>query len=123
MRSSSPPTSRPTPRSLATLLSFMALAALLLAGCGASSASASTSSTPAPTPTSAPTPVPTVNLAMLSGPCAPDTGNARDTTPRSQIGDLIVTEARLSLAYPAQQLPDGTPLRPVQLPGRHLAAA
>ncbi len=102
MRSSSPPTSRPTPRSLATLLSFMALAALLLAGCGASSASASTSSTPAPTPTSAPTPVPTVNLAMLSGPCAPDTGNARDTTPRSQIGDLIVTEA-------------GTPLVPLKL--------
>ena len=93
----------------------MALAALLLAGCGASSAGASTSPTLTPTATSAPTPVPTVDLAMLSGPCAPDTGNARDTTPRYQIGDLIVTEARLSLAYPAQQLPDGTPLAPLKL--------
>jgi hypothetical protein len=88
------------------LLAFVALAGLLIAGCGAApSASASTSST------SEPTAVP----ATPSTSCASGSGNTPNTTPRHQIGDLIVTEAQLSLAYPAQQLPDGTPLAPLKL--------
>src|SRR5690348_11927267 len=125
MRSVHAPTPRPAPRPGATLLILIPLAALLIAGCGAPSAGASlpsTSSTPAPTATSAPTPVPTADLATLSGPCAPASGSQAATIPHYQIGDLIVTEARLSFPYAAQQLPDGTPLQPVQLPGPSLSA-
>lgn len=125
MRSVHAPTPRPAPRPGATLLTLIPLAVLLIAGCGAPSAGASlpsTSSTPAPTATSAPTPVPTADLATLSGPCAPASGSQAATVPHYQIGDLIVTEARLSFPYAAQQLPEGTPLQPVQLPGPSLSA-
>lgn len=126
MRSPYPPAPRPAPRSLAILLTLIPLAALLIAGCGAPSAGisppATSATTPAPTATNAPTPVPTADLSTLSGPCAPASGSQATTVPHYQIGDLIITEARLSLAYPAQQLPDGTPLQPLQLPSQNLNA-
>ena len=126
MRSLHAPTSRPTPRSLAILHTLIPLAALLIAGCGASSVGASSpsiaSTTPAPTATNAPTPVPTADLATLSGPCAPDGGSGSATIPRYQLGDLVITAARSSVASDALQLPDGTPLQPLQLPSQNLTA-
>lgn len=98
------------------------LLAGLLAGCGVSTARTGTSSnaravtptaTPLPTvtPTPAPTAVPTIAAAQISGPCKPRPG---DTTPRYQIGDLIVaTYGFATLAYPSQQIPDGTPAQPL----------
>jgi hypothetical protein len=127
MRSPHSPTPRPAPRPGAAILTLISLAALLIAGCGVSSSArasspATSATTPVPTATNAPTPVPTADLSTLSGPCAPASGSQAATVPHYQIGDLIITEARLSLDYPAQQLPDGTPLQPVRLPSQSLSA-
>src|SRR5690242_14052271 len=100
------------------------LLAGLLTGCGASSAQTGTSGstlhvtptvTPSPTvtPTPAPIAVPTIAAAQISGPCKPRPG---DTTPRYQIGDLVVDiPAFATLANPSVQIPDGTPARPLLL--------
>jgi hypothetical protein len=65
----------------------------------------------APTATPAPTAIPTANLTA-GQPCAP---GPHDTHTYYQLGDLVVRQIGFGLAYPSQQLPDGTPLAPLKL--------
>jgi hypothetical protein len=86
----------------------------LLAACGqATTGRAATTPAPTlvPTATPAPTAIPTVNLTA-GQPCAP---GPHDTHTYYQLGDLVVRQVSFGLAYPSQQIPDGTPLAPLKL--------
>lgn len=86
----------------------------LLAACGqATTGGAATAPAPtlAPTATPAPTAIPTANLTA-GQPCAP---GPHDTHTYYQLGDLVVRQVGFGLAYPSQQIPDGTPLVPLKL--------
>lgn len=97
---------------------IMALCALLGA-CGATSSGGTLGSTmlATPTATSQPTPTtaPPIATPPTSGPCAAFASHPSNGGPFVQIGDLIVTSPGLGIDYPAKMLPDGTPLKPLQL--------
>src|SRR5258706_12098566 len=91
------------------------LLALALAGCGTSvtaSRTSSPSASPPPGSPLAPTPLPTVDPAQLPQAC-------RDIAPAVRVGGLFAgTQAHLgNLTYPHVHLPEGTPLKPLQVPG------
>src|SRR5258707_14273633 len=91
------------------------LLALALAGCGTSvtaSRTSSPSARPPPGSALAPTPLPTVDPAQLPQAC-------RDIAPAVRVGGLFAgTQAHLgNLTYPHVHLPEGTPLKPLHVPG------
>jgi len=87
------------------------LVGLLLTGCSTSTR-ASTAGPPTSTPPSSPTPLPTVDPAQLPQAC-------HDVAPAVRAGGLFAgAQARLgNVSYPHIHLPEGTPLKPLQVPG------
>ena len=101
-------------------VSALAIAAVLiglllaLAGCGTSvtaSRTSSPSASPPPGSPLAPTPLPTVDPAQLPPAC-------RDIAPAVRVGGLFAgAQAHLgNISYPHVHLPEGTPLKPLQVP-------
>src|SRR5258706_11760367 len=91
------------------------LLALALAGCGTSvtaSRTSSPSASPPPGSPPAPTRLPTLDPTQL-----PQAG--RDIAPAVRVGGLFAgTQAHLgNLTYPHVHLPEGTPLKPLHVPG------
>ena len=90
----------------------------LLAACGTPSVSGgghldgATLATPTATSLPTATPAPQIATPPTSGPCAAFASHGGTYV---QIGDLIVTAPGFGIDYPAKMLPDGTPLKPLQL--------
>jgi hypothetical protein len=107
---------RQGPRASALAIAAVLTGLLLtLAGCGAgASASSANSPTVSPTPASplAPTPLPTVDPTQLPQAC-------HDIAPAVRAGGLFASaQARLgNVSYPHVHLPEGTPLKPLHVPG------
>lgn len=109
------------------VLILVAFAGLLTA-CGASSSPSGSAlaATAVPTATAtiadtpAATPLPTVDAASLPSTCTDiPYGSATQATqwlPLVKYGDLVLSQAAPGLWYPSYQLPDGTPLKPLQVP-------
>lgn len=84
----------------------------LVVGCGVQSTSAPASTHVQSTATAtAPTPQPTVDPALLAR-CAAQPAPIGDIT---QAGEVLLFKSKLALGYPAVQLPDQTPLKPLQV--------
>ena len=99
-------------------LPLTAMLCLLLAACGASgttSAGADTTPTASATPQPTATTAPPIATPPTSGPCADFASHPPSGGQFVQIGDLIVTPPGFGIDYPAKMLPDGTPLKPLQL--------
>ena len=103
----------------------LSLLALLLAGCGASSSRAGTSASAptattrpivTPTPASTATSAPTATLAPAADACANLGGYGAPVGTPVRVGDLGISQVSFAYAYPAKQVPDGTALKPLQLP-------
>lgn len=97
------------------------LAGMLLVGCGSPAATQSTlrsSNTatavlpPTPTATQAATPLPTADPAQAAAACRWNQGLSSGAV---HAGDLFISRISLGLANPAVMLPDGTPLKPLQV--------
>jgi hypothetical protein len=95
------------------------LAGVLLVGCGSAPAAQPSPSSfhaavPSPTPsaTTAPTPLPTADSAQAAAACG---WNQGQTGGAVHVGDLFISQPGLGLANPAVGLPDGTPLKPLQV--------
>lgn len=104
---------------LPVTLPVVAMLCLLLAACGTSgtpSAGATTSTVTATTlPSPTATATPQIATPPTSGPCAAFASHPPGAGQFVQIGDLIVTPPGFGIDYPAKMLPDGTPLKPLQL--------
>ena len=105
------------------VLILVALAGLLTACGSTSSPGAALAATAVPTATAtaadtpAATPLPTVDAASLPSSCTDiPYGNTTKWLPLVQYGDLVLSQAAPGLWYPAYQLPDGVPLKPLQVP-------
>ena len=114
----------PTPHlhvHLTLALPLAAMLCLLLVACGASgtpsAGAATTATTATPTATLQPTPTtaPQIATPPTSGPCASFASHPPSGGQFVQIGDLIVTAPGFGIDYPAKMLPEGTPLKPLQL--------
>jgi hypothetical protein len=97
------------------------LAGMLLVGCGSPAATQSTvrssntaTAVPPPTPTAtqAATPLPTADPAQAAAACRWNQGLSSGAV---HVGDLFISRISLGLANPDVMLPDGTPLKPLQV--------
>lgn len=95
----------------------LSLLAILLAGCGTPSSRAGTSAS-VPTATTRPTvtPASTATLPPSADACANLGGYGPPVGTPVRVGDLGISQVSFAYAYPAKQVPDGTALKPLQLP-------
>ncbi|MGZ6389412.1 MAG: hypothetical protein ACXWQZ_09150 [Ktedonobacterales bacterium] len=97
-----------------TLFALLLLAALAAAGCGRQ-VSTSTAYAPTTTTTIASTPSPTVDPNLDPTFVARCGLSQADLNTLTQAKDMLITKPTLLLGYPAVQLPDQTPLKPLQV--------
>lgn len=101
----------------------LSLLALLLAGCGTPSSRAGTNTSaptattrPTVTPVSTATSAPTATLPPAADACANLGGYGLPVGTPVRVGDLGISQVSFAYAYPAKQVPNGTALKPLQLP-------
>lgn len=93
--------------------------AILLAGCGAATKAriggrqSGSSATTTATATLGPSPIPTAPLDQQAS-CEHNSAYTLGTF--KQVGGLIVSPVGLGLDNPSEQVPDGTPSKPIQIP-------